>query len=395
MKQVIPSMEEAKAKVVARALEARQRADGRPFLIGHFITNRCPCKCASCLWLHNDWEDVPLEDLKRFYSEAREEGFIGTAITGGEPFIRKDLGQIVRFMKEEAGMHILLFNTGWYLKERMDEVLPYIDMMLLSLDSARPEKHDEIRGLRGIFDRLIEAVGLAKTRYPEISYQFNCCVQKGIADEIDDLVRLTENMGLRISFDVITEYRHGEGGRAFTSTDMGLPADELQEVCAYILERKRAGAPIVNLHTGEETRRCPHREFGAVLRVLRRRATRLSMPSAQARDVRRRQGVRGELPESGQADRKHPGDSPEGDHGAPLLRAAEARRRGVLVVLLPDHGRPLPRMGEPPTRLRERRYRDCLKTVDGSHRDAPCCRSSGFSIAPPKRPAKDPIPPKT
>jgi MoaA/NifB/PqqE/SkfB family radical SAM enzyme len=246
MKQVIPSMEEAKAKVVARALEARQRADGRPFLIGHFITNRCPCKCASCLWLHNDWEDVPLEDLKRFYSEAREEGFIGTAITGGEPFIRKDLGQIVRFMKEEAGMHILLFNTGWYLKERMDEVLPYIDMMLLSLDSARPEKHDEIRGLRGIFDRLIEAVGLAKTRYPEISYQFNCCVQKGIGDEIDDLVGITEDMGLRISFDVITEYRHGEGGRAFTRTDMGLPADELREVCAYILEKKRAGAPIVN-----------------------------------------------------------------------------------------------------------------------------------------------------
>jgi hypothetical protein len=71
-------------------------------------------------------------------------------------------------------------------------------------------------------------------------------VQKGIGDEIDDLVGITEDMGLRISFDVITEYRHGEGGRAFTRTDMGLPADELREVCAYILEKKRAGAPIVN-----------------------------------------------------------------------------------------------------------------------------------------------------
>ena len=246
MKQVTTSMEETKARVVARALEARQKADGRPFFVGHFITNRCPCKCASCLWLHNDWEDVPLADLKRFYSEARKEGFIGAALTGGEPFIRKDLGQIVRFMKEEAEMQILLFNTGWYLKERMDEVLPYIDMMLVSLDSARPEKHDEIRGLRGMFDRMTEAVDLAKTRYPDISYQFNCCVQKGIGDEIDDLVELTEKMGLRISFDVITEYRHGEGGRAFSATDMGLPTDELQEVCAYILEKKRAGAPIVN-----------------------------------------------------------------------------------------------------------------------------------------------------
>ena len=39
-----------------------------------------------------------------------------------------------------------------------------------------------------------EAVDLAKTRYPGISYQFNCCVQKGVADEIDDLIGLTEDM---------------------------------------------------------------------------------------------------------------------------------------------------------------------------------------------------------
>ena len=65
-----------------------------------------PCKCASCLWLHNDWEDL--------------------------------------------------------------------------------------------FDLLIEAVSLAKTRYPDISYQFNCCVQKDIGDEIDELVKLTEDMGLYI-----------------------------------------------------------------------------------------------------------------------------------------------------------------------------------------------------
>jgi MoaA/NifB/PqqE/SkfB family radical SAM enzyme len=246
MTELRTSLEQARAKLAARAIQARQSGDGRPFLIAHFITNRCPCKCRSCLWLHNDWEDVPLADLQRFYLEAKEQGFIATAISGGEPFIRKDLGQILRFVKEEAGMPILLFNTGWYLKERMDEVLPYIDMMLVSLDSARPERHDEIRGLRGLFDRLVEAVVLAKTRYPDISYQFNCCVQKGIADEIDGLLALTEEMGLRISFDVITEYRHGEGGGAFTRTEMGLPASELREVCSTILEKKRAGAPILN-----------------------------------------------------------------------------------------------------------------------------------------------------
>jgi len=246
MNESAGSMDEARARIVSRAVEARQKGDGMPFLIAHFITHRCPCRCASCLWLHNDWEDVPLADLERFYSEAKQEGFIATALSGGEPLIRKDIGEIVRFIKEEAEMPILLFNTGWYLKQRMDEVLPYVDMMLLSLDSSRPERHDEIRGLRGLFDRLMEAVELAKTRYPGISYQFNCCVQKGVADEIDALIGLAEGMGMHISFDVITEYRHGRGEHHFTETEMGLPKGELEEVCAHLLEKKRAGAPILN-----------------------------------------------------------------------------------------------------------------------------------------------------
>jgi len=109
----------------------------------------------------------------------RGRGFVATALSGGEPFLRSDLGEVVRFIKQEAGMSILLFNTGWYLKQRMDEVLPHIDMMIVSLDSARAERHDAIRGLPGLFDRAIEGVRLVKDKYPDVSLQFNCCVQKG------------------------------------------------------------------------------------------------------------------------------------------------------------------------------------------------------------------------
>jgi len=71
-------------------------------------------------------------------------------------------------------------------------------------------------------------------------------VQKGVAEEVDTLIALTRDKGLRISFDIITEYRHGEGESTFSTTDMGLPPTELRGVCAYLLEKKQAGAPIVN-----------------------------------------------------------------------------------------------------------------------------------------------------
>jgi hypothetical protein len=71
-------------------------------------------------------------------------------------------------------------------------------------------------------------------------------VQKGIAEEIDALITLAEDKGLQISFDVISEYRHGEGDSHFTETDMGMPLQELRGVCAYLLDKKREGAPILN-----------------------------------------------------------------------------------------------------------------------------------------------------
>lgn len=246
MREIIPSLAEAFGKIINRAIQERTQGTGRPCLMLHLITNRCMCNCKSCLWKNNDWKDLSLEDLKRFYAQAAEQGFLGTAISGGEPFLRKDLGELLGFIKGEAGLHTLLFNTGWFLEERMDEVLPWVDMLLMSIDSARPERHDEIRGLKGLFDRLIRGIDKAKEKYPELPIHLNTCVQKGVAEEIDDLIELTEKRGLRISFDIITEYRHGERDRRFSETDMGLPLTELRGVCAYLLERKQAGAPIVN-----------------------------------------------------------------------------------------------------------------------------------------------------
>ncbi|UCD86025.1 MAG: hypothetical protein JSU92_07480, partial [Deltaproteobacteria bacterium] len=106
--------------------------------------------------------------------------------------------------------------------------------------------HDEIRRLKGLFDRLMSGVEMVKKKYPNIPIHFNTCVQKGIPEEIDDLIQLTDERGLKISFDVITDYRHGEGDSHYTETDMGMPLTELRGVCAYLLEKRREGAPIIN-----------------------------------------------------------------------------------------------------------------------------------------------------
>jgi len=233
-------------KLLRRAMKEQKKGTNRPFVLGHFVTNRCMCQCKSCLWRHNDWKDVPLEDLKKFYTEAIQEGFLATNISGGEPFLRKDLGELVKFIKEDLKIPIMVTTTGYFLEDRMDEVLPYIDMLLLSLDSAKAERHDEIRGLPGLFDKLMRGVDMANEKYPNLSMQFNTCVQKGIEEEVEGLIKLAEEKNMKISFDVITDYRHGEEGEHFTETNMGLPLDKLRTLCKNLGKKKLDGAPILN-----------------------------------------------------------------------------------------------------------------------------------------------------
>ncbi len=86
MRELSPRLTERMNKLVNRVVQARLACDGRPFIIGHLITQRCMCNCRSCLWKHNDYEDVPFEDIRKFYAQAAEEGFLATAFSGGEPF---------------------------------------------------------------------------------------------------------------------------------------------------------------------------------------------------------------------------------------------------------------------------------------------------------------------
>lgn len=246
MREMSPALSETLGRLVQGAVSLKTTGEGSPLVVALFTTNRCPASCPSCLWKHNDWEDTPLDVLKRFYKEAKNEGLQATAMTGGEPFLRKDLGELCSYVGGELQMPILLFTTGYYLKQRIDEVLPHLSMLMLSLDSAKRERHDEIRGLPGLYDRLMESVKLVKTRYPKLSLQFNCCVQQGIEEEIEPLLALCERMDMKISFDVITEHRNGEGDTHSSETSMGMSLPDLQRVTARLLALKEQGAPILN-----------------------------------------------------------------------------------------------------------------------------------------------------
>jgi hypothetical protein len=126
----------------------------------------CNLACLYCCA-----ESSPKADSRRLTPEVARAAFAEFAalggrelfLTGGEPFMHPDLGDLV-----DAGAGLertILTNAMVFGKGRRRETLEALDRSVLlqvSLDSATPEVHDRQRG-KGSWARALDGIGLAKS----------------------------------------------------------------------------------------------------------------------------------------------------------------------------------------------------------------------------------------
>lgn len=112
-----------------------------PLFISHLVTTRCNCRCPMCLWREQEkFDEMSAEEIGSFYRDLRQSGFVQVGIWGGEPLVREDLEEILYFA-DQADLLTVLVTNGYYLEERLDQLAPFLDAVILSLDYA-DEKHD-------------------------------------------------------------------------------------------------------------------------------------------------------------------------------------------------------------------------------------------------------------
>ena len=135
-----------------------------PWLIELSVTYRCNCRCKHCS-VSNYFSDADLsrelktEEIKKILDEAVSMGIPKVDYFGGEPLLRKDIVELVRY-GESLGLYISLTTNAWLLTRPMIKDLKEagISCINVSLDSVDEEEHDRLRGLSGVYHRAVEAV---------------------------------------------------------------------------------------------------------------------------------------------------------------------------------------------------------------------------------------------
>ncbi len=233
---------------IALAAKLAKENNGRPFIFHFLTTLKCNCYCETCLWKDNTVKDeLSLQEIKRIYSEAKEAGFIVTILWGGEPLIRKDITEIIKFIKKESKLAIVgIVTNGWFLPEKIKEFGDDIDFILISLDSPKAEEHDKIRGLSGLYEKIMNSITFIKANYPKISLQFSFSISKHNINRVEEMITLSDEMGIPVAFNVINTVRHYSYGDVDEKGTLSASDSDISKAFEIILGAKKSGSKILN-----------------------------------------------------------------------------------------------------------------------------------------------------
>lgn len=198
----------------------------RPLTLTFSVTNLCQSKCMTC----NIWRIYPekhqqagneltIEEIRKIFKSIGRIYFFN--ISGGEPFLRTDLHEIVEAAVDHLKPAIIHAPTNALAPEKVightRSILELLKKKGLktpltikpSLDGVG-KLHDEIRGVGGNWEKLLETFRQLKElekNYPELHIEIGTVVSNFNKDHLDEIEEYVHAMGAQSYRNEIAEQR--------------------------------------------------------------------------------------------------------------------------------------------------------------------------------------------
>lgn len=162
------------------------------------MTYRCNARCYMC----NTWKypTKPEEEIKpKILEKLPALNFCN--ITGGEPFLRDDIEDIVNVLKKRA-KRIVISTNGFFTEKILRLVKKHRDIGIRISIEGLPAANDELRGLKDGFDRGLRTL-LELKRMGMKDIGFGITVSDRNAKDMIELYQLAKSMNLEFATAVV------------------------------------------------------------------------------------------------------------------------------------------------------------------------------------------------
>lgn len=158
------------------------------------VTYRCNARCNMCSRFKapsRPEEELSLETIKKLPR------MYFTNITGGEPFIRADLKDIVRELYKKSD-RIVISTNGFFTDRIIDLCEEFPEVGIRVSIEGLEETNNEIRGLPNGFERGYSTLKmLVEMKHPDVG--FGMTVQDRNAKDLVPLYKLSDELGMEFA----------------------------------------------------------------------------------------------------------------------------------------------------------------------------------------------------
>lgn len=201
-----------------------------PIAVAWRITGRCNQRCTYCNVKYlRESKELDTKAAKDMIDQMRRAGTLLISFTGGEPLIRKDIGEIIQYVKM-CGIICKLNTNGFLVKSWLND-LRRLDLLQISVDGP-PDIQDRLRG-KGSSEMAGRAIMAA--RQAGIKIQVITCLTRDNISYIDDVLNYGLSLNTGLCFQPLsTNFLNNE------EIDSSVPEkDDLIQVIQYLIELKQ------------------------------------------------------------------------------------------------------------------------------------------------------------
>jgi MoaA/NifB/PqqE/SkfB family radical SAM enzyme len=219
---------------------ARVRVLGHrvPVAVRMNLCNRCHSRCDYCSLPYTPTDEMSTDEVARIVRDLAGLGTQCISLSGGEPMLRGDLGEIVDACVRH-GVSVEMNSTG-YLFSRRREMIRKLALVKFSVDGSEAV-HDEVRGRKGSFRELEQAIEVVKELGVRFSFAFT--MTKRSLPEVPFALSFARSHDALIAFQPVMAHKHSSEDVRATFPDR---ADYLRTIDYLQEQQRRPGSGLRN-----------------------------------------------------------------------------------------------------------------------------------------------------
>lgn len=199
---------------------------GNPVTLTYSVTAACQSRCKTCrigqqyqAHPERSEQDLTLEEIETIFHSLGHVYFFN--ISGGEPFLRKDLPEIIDLACRHLTPGIIHIPTNAIASRAVRDTTircletirrhdPNLPLTVKPSIDGVGEMHDEIRGVKGNFEQLGKTIAYLKDiekAYPNFHLELGTVVSRFNMDRLSEIERHVHSLGVQSYRNEIAEQR--------------------------------------------------------------------------------------------------------------------------------------------------------------------------------------------